>query len=66
MDAIGGFPERLRPQTIRPALSTESDCASYDEIYDEVGKALLALYTPSEFVLESRMSKYFDDDKIEA
>ena len=25
----------------------------------------LALYTPSEFVLESRMSKYFDDDKIE-
>lgn len=65
MDAIGGFPERLRPQTIRPALSTESDCVSYDEIYDELERLTLALYTPSEFVLESRMSKYFDDDKIE-
>ena len=65
MDAIGGFPERLRPQTIRPALSTESDCVSYDEIYDELERLTLALYTPSEFVLESRMSKYFDNDKIE-
>lgn len=65
MEALGGFPERLRPQTIRPALSTESDCVSYDEIYDELERLTLALYTPSEFVLESRMSKYFDDDKIE-
>lgn len=45
MDAIGGFPERLRPPIIRPALSTESDCVSYDEIYDELERLTLALYT---------------------
>jgi len=65
MEALGGFPERLHPQTIRPALSTEDGHVSYDDIYDELEKLTLALYTPSEFVLESRLGRYFDADKVE-
>ena len=65
MNAIGSFPERLKPQTIRPKLSTLPDAVTYDRIYDELEKLRLALYMPSEFLHESARSKYFDRDEIE-
>lgn len=65
MSAIGNFPERLKPQTIRPKLSTLPDAVTYDRIYDELEKLGLALYMPSEFLHESARSKYFDRDEIE-
>lgn len=65
MSAIGSFPERLKPQTIRPKLSTLPDAVTYDRIYDELEKLRLALYMPSEFLHESARSKYFDRDEIE-
>ena len=60
MNAIGRFPERMKPISVRPELSTRSQSVTYDQIYDELYKLTLALYTPSEFVLESRRAKYFD------
>lgn len=65
MNAIGSFPERLKPQTIRPKLSTQPDAVTYDRIYDELERLRLALYMPSEFLHESARSKYFDRDEIE-
>ena len=65
MNAIGNFPERLKPQTIRPKLSTQPDSVTYDRIYDELEKLKLALYVPSEFLHESARAKYFDKDEIE-
>lgn len=65
MNAIGNFPERMKPQTIRPKLSTRPESVSYDQIYDELEKLKLALYTPSEFLQPSKAAKYFDMDEIE-
>lgn len=65
MNAIGNFPERMKPQTIRPKLSTLLDSVTYDRIYDELENLRLALYMPSEFLHESARSKYFDKDRIE-
>lgn len=59
MDAVGRFPERRKPQTIRPDLATDSN-VSYDRIYDELDKLNLAVYMPSEKILPSRAAKYFD------
>lgn len=62
MNAIGRFPERMKPVSVRPKLSTDPDAVAYDRIYDELDKLSLALYMPSEFVLESRKSKYFEGE----
>ena len=62
MNAIGRFPERMKPVSVRPALSTYGGKVTYDRIYDELDKLSLALYMPSEFVLESHKAKYFADE----
>ncbi|WP_163146862.1 helicase-related protein [Bifidobacterium ramosum] len=62
MNAIGRFPQRLKPVSVRPKLSTDADAVAYDRIYDELDKLSLALYMPSEFVLDSRRAKYFDGE----
>ena len=61
MNAIGRFPERMKPVSIRPKLSTRPGAVTYDQIYDELDRLTLALYMPSEFVLESRRPKYADE-----
>ena len=61
MNAIGKFPERMKPVSVRPKLSTRAGAVTYDEIYDELDKLSLALYTPSEFILQSRRAKYFEE-----
>lgn len=56
---IGSFPERLPVLSRRPSLSTEeAHLISYDAIYDLLSELNLAIYTPSEFILKSRMDKY--------
>ena len=62
MNAIGKFPERLKPISVRPKLSTQAGAVTYDQIYNELDKLSLALYMPSEFILESRRAKYFEDE----
>ncbi|TPF77652.1 MULTISPECIES: helicase-related protein [unclassified Bifidobacterium] len=62
MKAIGRFPERLKPISVRPKLSTQAGAVTYDQIYDELDKLFLALYMPSEFILESRRAKYFEGE----
>lgn len=61
--AIGRFPTRLKPQTIRPDLTTDADL-TYDEVYDELDKLNLSVYIPSEKILPSRMAKYLGSDTI--
>lgn len=52
--------DRQLPRTheapdIRPKLSTRPESVSYDQIYDELEKLKLALYTPSEFSSRQRL-----------
>ncbi|PLS31709.1 helicase [Bifidobacterium margollesii] len=64
MNAIGRFPRRLKPISVQPKLSTREDRVSYDEIYDKLDELGLALYMPSEFLLDSRRAKYFKDEDV--
>ena len=56
--AIGRFPTRLTPISRRPSL-TDLPCAiNYNEIFGQLQKLNLAIYTPSAFILPSKAYKY--------
>ena len=63
MGDIGKFPERLKPISMRPKLSDLASAIDYDEIYDQLTKLNLAIYIPTDFLLESKRSKYIDPSK---
>jgi len=58
MSALGPFPERLKPISKRPHLSTLPGAISYHEIYEELDALTLAIYVPSLYLLPSRADKY--------
>ena len=61
--AIGQFPERMRPMTIRPKMTDLQSAIDYDDIYDRLMKLNLAIYIPTDFLLESRRANYVDPSK---
>ena len=60
---IGKFPTRLKPISRRPCLTDLSDAINYNEIYAQLQSMNLAIYTPSDFILPSKLTKYVDTDK---
>lgn len=60
---IGKFPTRLAPISRRPCLTDLSTGINYKEIYDQLQALNLAIYTPSDFILQSRIGKYVDFEK---
>lgn len=60
---IGKFPTRLAPISRRPCLTDLSTSINYKEIYDQLQALNLAIYTPSDFILQSRIGKYVDFEK---
>jgi SNF2 family DNA or RNA helicase len=62
---IGTFPERRHPISFHPPLTTRNDVAGFDEIYTRLTQLDLAVYTPADYILPSRRSKYeesYSDD----
>ena len=57
-EAVGKFPLRLPPISRRPSLTDLPSAINYNEIFNQLQKLNLAIYTPSEFILPSKMSKY--------
>ena len=57
---IGKFPTRLPPISKRPPLTDLSDAITYSEIYELLLSLTLSIYTPSNYILPSRMEKYAD------
>lgn len=55
---IGTFPTRLKPISLRPALTDLKDAIDYNEIFEELMKLSLSIYTPSHFILSSKVEKY--------
>lgn len=55
---IGKFPTRLAPISRRPHLTDLDSAINYNEIYSLLRNLNLAIYTPSDFILPSRLSKY--------
>ncbi|MDR0500025.1 MAG: DEAD/DEAH box helicase family protein [Coriobacteriales bacterium] len=62
-EAVGKFPERMKPLTLRPRMTDLKSAIDYDDIYDQLMKLNLAIYTPTDFLLESRRAKYVDPSK---
>ncbi|MFP3154798.1 SNF2-related protein [Lachnospiraceae bacterium ZAX-1] len=60
---IGKFPERMKPMTLRPKMTDLESAIDYDDIYDQLMKLNLAIYTPTDFLLESYRAKYVDPSK---
>ncbi len=58
---IGGFPERLKPISKRPALTDLPSSMKYNEIYEELMSLSLSIYTPSKYIMPSRMYKYLEE-----
>ncbi|WP_455598329.1 helicase-related protein [Cloacibacillus sp.] len=61
--AIGKFPERMKPITLRPRMTDLESAIDYDDIYEQLMKLNLTIYTPTDFLLESRRAKYVDPSK---
>lgn len=60
MEEIGKFPERMNPVALRPKLTDLPSAIDYDQIYNELMKLNLAIYIPTDFLLDSKRSKYID------
>ena len=56
--AVGKFPTRLAPLSRRPCLTDLPSAINYNEIFEQLQKLNLAIYTPSAFILPSKMAKY--------
>ncbi len=57
-EAIGKFPERLKPISIRPSLTEKFGAINYNEIYDLLVELNLSIYTPSLYIFPSRAENY--------
>ena len=56
--AVGKFPTRLAPISRRPSLTDLPGAINYNEIFGQLQKLNLAIYTPSAFILPSKAAKY--------
>ena len=61
---IGKFPERLRPISVAPCLTKVHTDVNYTQIYEMLSNLYLTIYTPSNYILPSRMDKYADSENI--
>jgi hypothetical protein len=57
---IGSFPERNKPISLRPKLTTLDNAINYEQIYELLMQLNLSIYTPTNYVLSSRLGKYID------
>ena len=57
-EAIGKFPDRLKPISKRPPLTDLEKAINYNEIYTQLMSLNLSIYTPSNYILPSHLYKY--------
>ena len=57
---IGKFPERLPPISLRPCLTDLNDAINYNDIYNLLMSLSLTIYTPSNYIMPSKLAKYID------
>ena len=57
---IGQFPQRLKPISMRPSMTDLSSAINYNQIFEELTQLTLCIYTPSNYIFPSKMSKYID------
>lgn len=55
---IGTFPQRLKPISLRPNLTNLKEAINYNEIFEQLMLLNLTIYTPTQYILPSKMDKY--------
>ena len=60
---IGNFPERLKPISKRPHLTDLGDAINYNQIYELLMQLNLRVYTPTDYIFDSKLDKYVDTSK---
>ena len=64
---VGSFPTRLKPISLRPHLTDLKAAINYNEIFEQLMLLSLTIYTPTHFILPSKMEKYaelYGDNKV--
>ena len=67
MADIGTFPTRLKPISLRPHLTDLKEAISYNEIFEQLMLLTLTIYTPTHYILPSKMEKYaelYGDNRV--
>lgn len=59
-EEIGKFPQHLKPIARRPSMTDLSSAINYNQIYEQLMQLSLVIYTPSNYIFPSKMSKYID------
>lgn len=57
-ETVGKFPLRLAPISRRPSLTDLPTAINYNQIFNQLQKLNLAIYTPSAFILHSKLADY--------
>lgn len=55
---IGTFPKRNNPISKSPGLTNLNQAVTYNEIFEHLNMLNLCIYTPTDYILPSKMSKY--------
>ena len=64
---VGTFPTRLKPLSLRPHLTDLKEAINYNEIFEQLMLLSLTIYTPTHYILPSKMDKYaelYGDNKV--
>lgn len=64
---VGTFPTRLPPISLRPHLTDLKEAINYNEIFEQLMLLTLTIYTPTHYILPSKMEKYaelYGDNKV--
>ena len=57
---IGQFPQRLKPISLRSSMTDLNSAINYNQIYEQLMLLTLCIYTPSNYIFPSKLSKYID------
>ncbi|PWQ97868.1 helicase-related protein [Leucothrix pacifica] len=57
---IGRFPERRKPLSFHPPLTTREDVIGFNDIFKNLSQLKMAVYAPISYILPSRLKKYED------
>ena len=60
MEEIGKFPNRLKPITHRANITNLPDFIEISDLYDELSKLNMSIYSPLEYVFDHKKSFYSD------
>lgn len=60
---IGTFPTRNKPISLLPKLTDLPGAINYSQVFCRLSELLLTIYTPTQFIHESKLQKYLTEEE---